>query len=75
MKIRGLGPKRIGLIAKALESMGVIRDAGGMVGMKGSGSLFKSETCSLHIDINQLVYPDRIFNFNVLLVVTIILEV
>jgi hypothetical protein len=27
MKIRGLGPKRIGLIAKALESLGVIGDA------------------------------------------------
>ena len=27
LKIRGLGPKRIGLIAKALESMGVIGDA------------------------------------------------
>ncbi len=26
-KIRGLGPKRIGLIAKALESMGFIRNA------------------------------------------------
>ena len=28
LKIRGLGPKRIGLIAKALESLRVISDAG-----------------------------------------------
>ena len=39
IKIRGLGTKRVAVIAKALESIGVIGGCGGMVGRIESGSL------------------------------------
>ena len=56
MKIWGLGAKRVAVIAKALESMGIIGDAEEWFGRIGRGSLFLNYRLGpFHIEMNLMV--------------------